>query len=389
MCARPSQRRTTLAFLQPAGTAGIDQGVVVGVPGAGLGELGVQLGEQAGDLAVDVLGAVVRMEAHDREGEEVEEALEHGQQEALRDRRHGADELVLGDFVHRVDQVDALAAVEVALVDGVHAQEAGAALGTGSAALADGHLHGLRGVRRGALAAVGGRGAQVVEVADRDPGQAREAPVAEHLVLAAHHLAGGRPGHLAEGGVDVREQTDVGRGVAALEGPRRWSAAAVDDAPGVHVLAHEARQLRPRQTGRLAEEALERALVGLAEPGVAEARQRALDEGVGLLARPGVEVDRPVAVQEGADLFQGAESFDVEAQDHPPMIPDAPRQAHFSLESTLPFRLTSHWTRLVIVHRAQLGHNGPSTVVWLAAMGAGPDCRVGTDVSALVAVAVG
>ena len=139
-------------------------------------------------------------------------------------------------------------------MDGVDAQEAGPALGPGAAALGDGHLHRPGEVRRRALAAVGGRGAQVVEVADRDPRQAREALVAEHLVLAAHHLAGGRPGHLAEGGVDVREQADVGRGVAALEGPRRRSAAAVDDAAGVQVLAHQARQLRPRQTGRLGEE---------------------------------------------------------------------------------------------------------------------------------------
>ena len=35
----------------------------------------------------------------------------------------------------------------------------------------------------------------------------------------------------------------------------------------------------------------------------------------------------------------------------------------------------------VIVHRAQLGHNGASTVVWLV-MGAGTDRRLGTDVSA-------
>ena len=228
----------------------------------------------------------------------------------------------------------------------VDAQEAGPALGAGPAALGDGHLHRLREVRRRALAAVGGRGAQVVEVADRDPRQPREALVAEHLVLAAHHLAGRRPGHLAEGGVDVRQQTDVGRRVAALERPRRRSAAAVDDPPGVQVLTHEARQLRPRQTGRLCEKAPERALAGLAEPGVAEARQRALDEGVGLRAGPGLEVHRLVAVEKGANLIQGVKSFDVQAQDHPPMIPDAALQAHFSLESTLPFRLTSHWTRL-------------------------------------------
>ena len=36
----------------------------------------------------------------------------------------------------------------------------------------------------------------------------------------------------------VREPADVGRGMATLERPRRRSAAAVDDAAGVQVLAH-------------------------------------------------------------------------------------------------------------------------------------------------------
>ena len=136
-------------------------------------------------------------------------------------------------------------------------------------------------------------------MADRDPREALEALVAEHLVLAAHHLAG-PPGHLAEGGVDVRLQTDVGRRVAA-----------VDEPPGVQVLTHEARQLRPRQTGRLSQKAPERALVGLAEPGVAETRQRALDEGAGLRPGPRLEVHRLVAVEKGANLIQGVWSFDV------------------------------------------------------------------------------
>ncbi len=60
MC--PSQRRTTLAFL-------LDEGVVVRVPGARLREFGAQPLKQRGDTVVDVLGAVVGMEADDLEGE--------------------------------------------------------------------------------------------------------------------------------------------------------------------------------------------------------------------------------------------------------------------------------------------------------------------------------
>ncbi len=99
------------------------------MPGAGLGELGVQLGEQRGDPVVDVLAAVVGVEAEDGEGEQPEEAFEDRDQEALGDGRDGADVLELGDLVDDVDQVDALVAVEVALVDGVDAHEAGPAVG--------------------------------------------------------------------------------------------------------------------------------------------------------------------------------------------------------------------------------------------------------------------
>ena len=49
-----------------AAVLALDQGVVVGVAGAGLGELtGVELGEQCRDAVVDVLGAVVGVEAFD------------------------------------------------------------------------------------------------------------------------------------------------------------------------------------------------------------------------------------------------------------------------------------------------------------------------------------
>ena len=144
-----------------------------------------------------------------------------------------------------------------------------------------------------------------------DVRQTREAAVAVHLELATHHLARGRPGHLAERRVHLREQADVGGRVAALERPRRRAAAPVHDLARLRELPHQARQLRPRQPRGLAQKALHQTPVGLAEARVVEPRQRPRHEGVGLVARNGVEIHRLAAVQKRANLLRRAKSFDV------------------------------------------------------------------------------
>ena len=54
------------------------QGIVVGLSGAGLGELtDMELVEQPGDLAVDVFWAIVGVEGQDGEGEALEEGFEY------------------------------------------------------------------------------------------------------------------------------------------------------------------------------------------------------------------------------------------------------------------------------------------------------------------------
>ena len=200
-----------------------------------------------------------------------------------------ADVLELRDLVDNVDQVDALVAVEVALVDGVHAHEAGPAAGARWPPLADGHPSRPGPVQHGALARVGRGLAQVVEVADGDARQTREATVAVHLELATHHLARGRPGHLAERRVHLRQRANVGHRVAAFEGPPRRAAAPVHDLARLHELSHQACQLRPRQSRGLAQEALHQTPVGLAEARVIEPLPHPRHEGVGLVARNGVK----------------------------------------------------------------------------------------------------
>ncbi len=122
-----------------AAVLGLDEGVVVAVAGPGLREgADVELVEQVGDLAVDVLASVVGVEGLDGEGEGGDEVLQHGDHEVLGDARHGAKVLELRDFVDDVDEVDALLAAPVSEVDGVDAEEAGLAIGPRLAADPDG-----------------------------------------------------------------------------------------------------------------------------------------------------------------------------------------------------------------------------------------------------------
>jgi hypothetical protein len=89
---------------------GLGQRVVVNAAWARLGELGAQLAEQIGDPAVDVLGAVVGMEAPDREGKRGQQLFEHRQEVSLADALAAGHGLPLGHAVHRVDVVHALGA---------------------------------------------------------------------------------------------------------------------------------------------------------------------------------------------------------------------------------------------------------------------------------------
>ena len=126
-------------FAYHGGVLALGQGVVVGAPGPGLGELAdVEFVEQVGDLVVDVFGTVVGVKALDDKGIGGDQGFEHGDQEALGDGFDGADVLILGDFIDGVDVIDAFGALAVALVDGIDSEEAGLALRFGLSAFADG-----------------------------------------------------------------------------------------------------------------------------------------------------------------------------------------------------------------------------------------------------------
>ena len=295
-----------------AAVLGLDEGVVVGAAGPGLGELAdVEFGEEPGDAVVDVLRAVVGVEAGDLEGEGGDEGFELGEEEVLGDAADGAKVLELRDFVDDVDDVDALLSAAVALVDGVDAQESGPSAGAGLAPGADGDPGGARPAQGEAAGAVGSGLPEVVDVAVGDGGEAPEARIAVDLELTPQELLGGGPGEVAAELVDLGQQSDVVRSVAAREGTGRGLAAAVADVAGPAMLGDQPGELGGRQAGHLARKLSEQALGGSPEAVVAEAEQRPADEGVGGGAVGEVDLDRVVAFQKGPDLVQGANLFGV------------------------------------------------------------------------------
>ena len=207
--------------------------------------LDVQIVQQFGDLLIDVLRAIVRVEAIDDKRKCCDQAAQGRHHETLGYRLYGGHELVLGDRINDVDLVEALGAVQVALVNRINSQETGLAPGVGLAPLADGHCHWLGFGYRIAAPQVGIGLPQPVQMTMRQAGQSLETAVLKDLVLPLHETSGTSAARPAEGLVQLREQADVGSGVTP---PERFTgpAAAVLDLPGLAILPDQSRDLRPR-----------------------------------------------------------------------------------------------------------------------------------------------
>ena len=88
----------------------------------------------------------------------------------------------------------------------------------------------------------------IVQVAAGQARQALKATLAEDLELTAHDRPRGGAGHVAESCVRLRQQADVGAGVAPLERAHWRAAATVRHTPGGSVLADQARQICARDS---------------------------------------------------------------------------------------------------------------------------------------------
>ena len=107
------------------------------MPGSRFGQFDQQRVEQFDHILVDVLGAVVGMERQNDKGELLEEGLQHGNQVPFADCLHRTDDFELSHLIDRIDMVDTLHPIQIALVDRIDAQIPRLAIGLGLPAFAE------------------------------------------------------------------------------------------------------------------------------------------------------------------------------------------------------------------------------------------------------------
>ncbi len=245
----------------------------------------------------------------------------------------------MGDAVHGVDVVQALGAVEIALVHAVDADEAGTAVRGRCPTHADGDGLGRPGLgQHHPLGPVAGTAPQVVEMRHRQRRQPCVARIAMDLVLAAQHAGSGWPGEGVHGPVDLGEQGDVGGRVLAREGVRRCPVAFTQRRSGAPAL-HQPRDLGAAVAAQVLQVGKHRAPIRALELAISQALEHRCEPFV----TPGIVVgaaklQRHRARKHFAHLDQRANLRLVHVNHHgcddrpgPPI--DCRLQAHTSLES--------------------------------------------------------
>ena len=100
-----------------------DESIIVGLAGAGFGEVDQQLAEERGHPPIDIFRAIVRMESLDHEGKRLEQQLQGREQIRFTDFLQGTDHLKLCDLIDRIDMIDPFLFVPIPLRDRIDGGE--------------------------------------------------------------------------------------------------------------------------------------------------------------------------------------------------------------------------------------------------------------------------
>src|ERR1039457_4035862 len=130
------------------------QRIVLTAIGPALGELRQPVLQQLRHRVVDVLRAVVGVQAQDHKWKLMQDRFQHRKQKRFADLARTSYDLPLCDRIHRIDVIHPLVAIPVALMHRIDAQIARPPLRVRFAAFPDSYRGGPRGLVYGGLLAI-------------------------------------------------------------------------------------------------------------------------------------------------------------------------------------------------------------------------------------------
>jgi len=95
-----------------------DESLIVGLAGAGFGEVDQQLADERGNPPIEIFRAIVRMQSLDHEGKRLEQIR-------FTDFLQGTDHLKLCDLSNHIDRVDPFLFIPIHLRDRIDAEKNG------------------------------------------------------------------------------------------------------------------------------------------------------------------------------------------------------------------------------------------------------------------------
>jgi hypothetical protein len=239
-----------------------------------------QLLQPLRDLMIDVLGAVVGVEADNDERKLIHDQGQYGQQIGLADPLYAGLDLPLAHGIDTGDVIHPFDAVLITLMNGINAHKAGPSLRAGGFTHADRVAHRAGLGEAPALGLIAGALAQVVQMGD---GQGRQTLIAGIVIVPVgplQEVSNGRPADVFISLVHLHEQLHVDGGVFARKGRGRRTVALGQRNLSQAVTlpaGHQARHLSPAVAAGVLQVPQQNATLALVATGVVKAFEHATD----------------------------------------------------------------------------------------------------------------
>lgn len=307
-----------------------DEGIIVGLAGAGFGEFDEELAQESSHPPIDVFRAIVRMESPDEERKRGQQLFQSGNQIRFTDFLHRTDHLKLRDLIHCIDVIHALLFVPIALMDRLDTEKAGLPRRMRFPTLADGGASGPGLLHGSPLTPIALGVPQVVQMADGDGRQTLILGLAKELTGPLTEFLDGGPTGGVMAFIHGGQHANILRSVPASKALH--GALAARHPSRLAILLNQARELLPRLPADLQQIANDQAFMGLGEGQILKRDQARLNPLITVIL--GTEHRKRDGLgprQEVFPLRQGRQRMESHDGFHPPIMPET--QPGFRLTS--------------------------------------------------------